>query len=197
MSRTPCGWNYVTLKCLPFNWEREKGTWEVIILGESPLFFVYLIRYQVDMTIPGFETIYSSMLLKEVFFFLVAVQLCNFITFMQLYTFECLCSSTFQTFVLISILFSLCMIFFQTGKSLPIIFSTHPSIASSILPSPESLAYFSSTVIFKTAYGFILPFIVLKCLTCGSLPSADSIWGWSTSPILPVHIVLPSRVPGT
>lgn len=31
----------------------------------------------------------------------------------------------------------------------------------------------SNSSVFKTTYGFILPFIVLKCLTCGSLPSTD------------------------
>lgn len=144
--------------------EKKKETWKVIFLGESPVFFIAnkISSLHIFLFL-AFKTWSTFSQITKWSYFLWCFNYAPLTTFIySIYISECLlCSNTFQTFVLISILFPLLMLLFQFGKSLSIIFSIQLSDSSSVLLFLGSHSYFNSTI--------IPPYLKLfACMVCNS-----------------------------
>lgn len=130
--------------------EKKKETWKVIFLGESPVFFIAnkISSLHIFLFL-AFKTWSTFSQITKWSYFLWCFNYAPLTTFIySIYISECLlCSNTFQTFVLISILFPLLMLLFQFGKSLSIIFSIQLSDSSSVLLFLGSHSYFNSAII--------------------------------------------------
>lgn len=130
--------------------KEKKETWKVIFLGESPVFFgSNKISNLCIFLFLAFKTWSTFSQITKWSYFLWRFNYAPLTTFIySIYISECLlCSNTFQTFVLISIVFPLLMLLFLTGKSLSIIFSIQLSDSRSVLLFLGSHSYFNSMII--------------------------------------------------